>query len=61
MRFRTTVTFEYEADDARLEEVYGTTDPDDCAGIDCANFYHDTDFLSDILYDYDYNVKVEVI
>jgi hypothetical protein len=58
MRFRYTITGEYEIDDDRLEDSYGTTDPDACAAIDANNLREDPDAIQFFIDD-EFTVTVE--
>lgn len=60
MKFRYTISGEYEIDDARLLDSYGTTDPAACAAIDANNLREDPDAISYFIDD-EYEVTVEVV
>ena len=61
MRFRLTLTSEYEILDSEVALTYGTTKPEECAAMDQTTFEDDALMIIDCLSDVDYKVTVEVL
>lgn len=61
MKFRVTVTYEYEVSDGDALEHYDTTAPDEMAAIDQGNYYNSPMTLVQDVIDHNADIRVEPV
>lgn len=61
MKFKVTVKVTYEIPDDKLEDYYGTTNPQEAAKIDKINFDNDLGNLLELVQSHEFTLKVEPV